>query len=153
MTPRGTDHEVLALALDHAWRVYENRRGRAYQVLNALLVFLAVTATAYVAAVNADMHGAAGVMCMVAAFILVGAYSESMRLQASAALAEDAIKKIQEHLATTLSIDSLRLIEREHALHQRRRWRWINPVSEGMLVCVGVLVSLGGAIYTWVATP
>ncbi|WP_229914428.1 hypothetical protein [Streptomyces capitiformicae] len=102
---------------------------------------------------NADMHGAAGVMCLVAAVILVGAHSETMRLQASALLAEDAIKKIQEHLATILDIDSLRLVEREHALHQPPRRRWMHPVSERVLVSVGVLVSLGGAVYTWVATP
>jgi hypothetical protein len=150
MTPRGTDHEALVLALDHAWRWYENRRGRAYQVLNALLVFLAITATAYAAALNADLHGAAGAMCLVAAVILVGAYAESMRLQASALLAEDAVKEIQERLSTTLSIDSLRLVEREHSLHLPLTQRWTHP---GVLMSVGVLVSLGGAAYTWLATP
>jgi len=151
MTPQGTDHEALALALDHAWRWYENRRGRAYQVLNALLVLLAVTATAYAAALNADMHGAAAVISLLTGVVLMGAYSESMRLQASALLAEDAIKRIQEHLATTLNIDALRLIEREHALHQPPRLRWMHPVSR-VLVSVGVLASLGGAVYTWLAT-
>ncbi|MEI5101771.1 hypothetical protein RB200_28765 [Streptomyces sp. PmtG] len=147
MTPRGADHEILMIALDHAWRWYENRRGRAYQVLNALLVFLAVTATAYAAAVTADMHGPAGVMCVVAAVIIVGAHAESMRLQASAHLAEEAIRKLQEGLAATLDIDALRLVEREHALHSTQ------PVTERVLVCLGVVISLGGAVYTWVATP
>ncbi|WP_234365460.1 hypothetical protein [Streptomyces sp. RTd22] len=152
MTQGGTDHEALALALDHAWRWYENRRGRAYQVLNAVLVLLAVAATAYAAALNADMHGAAAVISLLAGVVLAGAYSESMRLQASALLAEDVIKKIQEHLAATLNIDCLRLIEREHALHQPPRLRWMHPVSR-VLVFIGVLASLGGAIYTWLATP
>ncbi|EFL29358.1 conserved hypothetical protein [Streptomyces himastatinicus ATCC 53653] len=152
MTQGGTDHEALALALDHAWHWYENRRGRAYQVLNALLVLLAVAATAYAAALNADMHGAAAVISLLAGVVLAGAYSESMRLQASALLAEDVIKKVQEHLAATLNIDCLRLIEREHALHQPSRLRWMHPVSR-VLVFIGVLASLGGAIYTWLATP
>ncbi|WP_421106997.1 hypothetical protein [Streptomyces sp. NEAU-S77] len=98
------------------------------------------------------MHGAAAVISLLAGVVLAGAYSESMRLQASALLAEDAIKKIQEHLAATLNIDCLRLIEREHALHQPRRLRWMHPVSR-VLVSIGVLASLGGAVYTWLATP
>lgn len=152
MTPRGTDHETLALALDHAWRWSENRRGRAYQVLNALLVCLAVMATAYAAAMNAHMYGAAGVISLLTGVILIAAHSESMRLRGSALLAEDAIKKIQDHLAMTLDIDALRLIEREQALHEPPRLPWMHPVSR-VLVCLGVLVSLGGAVYTWIAVP
>ncbi|MGN9763442.1 hypothetical protein [Streptomyces sp. SD31] len=108
-------------------------------------------ATAYAAALNADMRGAAGVISLLTGVILVAAYAESMRLQASALLAEDAIKQIQGHLATTLDIASLRLIEREQAHHQLPRLPWMHPVSR-VLVCLGVLVSLGGAVYTWVAT-
>ncbi|WP_306332232.1 hypothetical protein [Streptomyces sp. KL118A] len=152
MTPRGTDHEAFVLALDHAWRWYENRRGRAYQILNALLVGLAVLATAYAAALNADMHAAAGVISLLSGVILVAAYAESMRLQESAVLAEDAIKEIQGHLATTLGIASLRLVEREQALHRPGRLGWLHPVAR-VLVCLGVLVALGGAAYTWAATP
>jgi hypothetical protein len=152
MMPRGSDHEALALALDHAWRWFENRRGRGYQTLNALLICIAVMATAYATAMNADMHGAAGVISLLTGVILVAAYSESMRLRASALLAEDAIKRIQEHLAATLSIDALRLIEREQALHQLSRVPWMHPVSR-VLVFLGVLVCLGGAGYTWTATP
>lgn len=77
---------------------------------------------------------------------------ESMRLRRSALLAEDAIKKIQDHLAMTLDIDALRLIEHEQALHEPPRLRWMHPVSR-LLVCLGALVSLGGAVYTWIAIP
>jgi hypothetical protein len=150
MTSRGTDHEALALALDHAWRWYENRRGRAYQILNALLICLAVMAAAYPAALSADMYGVAGVISLLTGVVLVAAHSESTRLQASALLAEDAIKKIQEHLATALDIASLRLIEREQALHPPPRLQWMHPISR-VLVGLGVLVSLSGAFYTWTA--
>ncbi|WP_240203692.1 hypothetical protein [Streptomyces actuosus] len=151
MTSRGTEHEALALALDHSWRWFENRRGRAYQILNALLVCIAVMATAYATALNADLHAAAGAISLLTAVVIVAAYSESMRLQASALLAEDAITKIQERLATTLGIDALRLVERERVLHQPSRLPWMRPVAR-TLVTLGVLVSLGGAAYTWTAT-
>ncbi|MGX1476252.1 UNVERIFIED_CONTAM: hypothetical protein RKD50_005060 [Streptomyces canus] len=109
-------------------------------------------ATAYAAAMNAHMYGAAGVISLLTGVILIAAHSESMRLRGSALLAEDAIKKIQDHLAMTLDIDALRLIEREQALHEPPRLPWMHPVSR-VLVCLGVLVSLGGAVYTWIAVP
>ncbi|MEU5592778.1 hypothetical protein [Streptomyces sp. NPDC020298] len=152
MTAGGTDHEALALALDHAWRWFENRRGRAYQVLNALLVLVAVAATAYAAALNAHMHGVAGTISLLTGVIIAAAYSESTRLQAQSLLAEDAIKELQERLATTLDIDALRMVERERALHQPPRPSWIHPASRP-LVLVGILASLGGAVYTWLARP
>ena len=152
MTSRGSDQEALALALDHAWRWSENRRGRAYQVLNALLICIAIMATAYVAALNADMHGVAGMISLLSGIFLVGTYAESARLGASAALAEDAIRKIEERLATTLALESLRLVEREQPLYAARTLAWPWSVTKS-LVAIGALVSLAGAVYTWVATP
>lgn len=152
MTSRGSDQEALALALDHAWRWSENRRGRAYQVLNALLICIAIMATAYAAALTADMHGVAGMISLLSGASLVGAYAESTRLRASATLADEAIKKIEERLATTLALESLRLVEREQPLYAASRLAWPWSVSKS-LVSIGALVSLAGAIYTWVATP
>ncbi|MFJ9154833.1 hypothetical protein ACIRP7_43925 [Streptomyces sp. NPDC102270] len=152
MTSQGSDQEALALALDHAWRWSENRRGRAYQVLNALLICIAIMATAYVAALNADMHGVAGMISLLSGVLLVGAYVESARLSASAALAEEAIRKIEERLATTLALESLRLVEREQPRYAARTLAWPWSVTK-TLVAIGVLVSLAGAVYTWVETP
>ncbi|MFC4607769.1 hypothetical protein ACFO9E_08065 [Streptomyces maoxianensis] len=109
-------------------------------------------ATAYAAALDADMHGVAGLISLLGGAILVGTYAESMRLRASAMLAEDAIWRIEERLATTLALESLRLIEREQSLHAARRLSLPWSVSKS-LVTIGALVSLAGAIYTWVATP
>ena len=142
----------MALALDHAWRWSENRRGRAYQVLNALLICIAIMATAYAAALNADMHGVAGTISLLSGVLLVGTYAESARLSASAALVEDAIRKIEERLATTLALESLRLVEREQPLYAARTLAWPWSVTKS-LVIIGVLVSLAGAVYTWVETP
>lgn len=142
----------MALALDHAWHWSENRRGRAYQVLNALLICVAIMATAYAAALNADMHGVAGMISLLSGILLVGAYAESARLRASAALAEDAIRKIEERLAAALALESLCLVEREQSLYAARTLTWPWSVSKS-LVTTGVLVSLAGAVYTWVATP
>ncbi|MFE9993690.1 SNARE domain-containing protein [Streptomyces avermitilis] len=152
MTSSGADHEALALALDHAWRWYENRIGRGYQVVNAMLIWTAILATAYAAALNADMHGVAGLISLICGASLGGAYREGKRLRASAALAEDVIMKIQERLATTLTIDSLRLVERERATSSSSRMFWHRPVTT-QTVFIGMVVSLSGAVYTWVATP
>jgi len=117
-----------------------------------MLIWTAILATAYAAALNADMHGVAGLISLICGASLGGAYRMGQRLRASAALAEDVIRKVQEHLATTLAIDSIRLVERERATYSSSRLFWHRPVTT-QTVFIGVLVSLTGAIYTWVATP
>lgn len=112
----------------------------------------AILATAYAAALNADMHGVAGLISLICGLSLGGAYREGRRLRASAALAEDVIMKAQERLATTLANDSLRMVERERATSSSSRLFWRQPVTT-QAAFIGIVVSLTGAVYTWVATP
>lgn len=98
------------------------------------------------------MHGVAGLISLICGLSLGGAYREGRRLRASAALAEDVIMKAQERLATTLANDSLRMVERERATSSSSRLFWRQPVTT-QAAFIGIVVSLTGAVYTWVATP
>ncbi|MFD6287934.1 hypothetical protein [Streptomyces sp. NPDC060205] len=146
------ERETLAIALDHAWRWYENRRSRALTLLQTLVVYLAIVGAAYAAAVQAQLFGAAGFVCLMVAPILVAVEQEGTRLHRSAALAADAVAELQNRLADELGTESLRLHQREIASQATTpRYlgyditKWLMYLSAG-----GVLIS---AVYTWVFLP
>lgn len=146
------ERETLAIALDHAWRWYENRRGRAVLFLQILVLWLAILGTAYGLAFQAKQYGLAGSVGLVAAVSVAATDLEASRLRASAELAAEAVADLQGRLADALALESMRLQQREQA------GRGPTPTFLGLdsgrwVALVGIIVALGGSLYTWVALP
>jgi len=143
------ERETLAIALDHAWRWYENRRSRALTLLQTLMLFLAIVGAAYGAAIQAHLYGLAGLLCLLTAPILIAVEREGSRLHWSAALASDAIAELQDRLANALAAEVLRLHHREVAnratLPRPDITKWLMYLSAGGAIT--------GSVYTWLFLP
>lgn len=146
------ERETLAIALDHAWRWYENRRGRAHLLLQIFVVWLAILGTAYGVALQAKLYGLGGCVAVLGAASVIATHLETSRLRASAELAADAVAELQGRLADALGMEAMRLHQRELATCPanphflgRDQGHWLSYVS--------IAVALAGAIYTWVALP
>ncbi|GAA3059777.1 hypothetical protein [Streptomyces glomeratus] len=143
------ERETLAIALDHAWRWYENRRSRALTLLQTLMLFMAIMGAAYGAAIQAKLYGLAGFQCLLIAPILIAVEREGTRLRRSAELASEAIAELQDRLANVLATEVLRLRRRE-LTNQTTRPR---PNGAKWLMYVSAGGALAGSVYTWVFLP
>ncbi|AZP22706.1 hypothetical protein EJC51_45695 [Streptomyces aquilus] len=142
------ERETLAIALDHAWRWYENRRGRAVLLLQILVLWLAILGTAYGVAVQAGQYGLAGSLGVLAAVSVAATDLETSRLRASAQLGAEAVTELQGRLADALSTETMRLNQREQA------GRPPTPTFLGLdsgrwLAFVSIAVAFAGSLYTW----
>ncbi|MFI7126999.1 hypothetical protein ACIBQ1_14995 [Nonomuraea sp. NPDC050153] len=129
-------------ALEHATRWYEYRISQGLQVLNFYLVSTAVMSAAYVAALQAKLDAVAGAVGLVAALVSVAASLAGWRFRGLARLALQPIAEIQDRLAATLDLDSLRLVQRNP--HRT----FTMPISVIMFVFACV-ISITGALYAW----
>ncbi|MCX5357202.1 hypothetical protein OG864_00150 [Streptomyces sp. NBC_00124] len=146
------ERETLSVALDHAWRWYENRRGRAVLFLQILVLWLAILGTAYGVAVQAEQYGLAGSMGVIAAVSVAVTDLETSRLRASAQLGAEAVTELQGRLADALSLEAMRLNQREQA--GRPPTPTLLGLDSGRWVAfVSIAVALAGALYTWLALP
>jgi hypothetical protein len=107
------ERETLAIALDHAWRWYENRRSRALTLLQILMLCLAISGALYGGAIQAKLYGLAGFVSAGTAAIFIAVEQEATRCHRSAALAADAVADLQDRLANALGTEKLRLHQRE----------------------------------------
>ncbi|WP_437014868.1 hypothetical protein [Streptomyces sp. enrichment culture] len=142
------ERETLVIALDHAWRWYENRRSRAMTLLQMLFGWLAICGAAYGVSIQADEFGLGGVVCLAAAAGVIGYDVDSARLRASAQLAAEAVAEMQGRLADALSMETLRLHQRESAHHASPR-RLLGHELERWMTALSVIVSFAAAFYTW----
>ncbi|MEV4355058.1 hypothetical protein [Nonomuraea sp. NPDC049625] len=140
--PGPNDHESLVAALEHATRWYEYRISQGLQVLNFYLVSTAVNSAAYVAALQAKLDAVAGAVGLVAALVSVAAALAGWRSRGLARLALQPIAEIQDRLAATLNMDSLRLVQRNP--HRT----FTTPISLVMFV-LACAISVSGALYAW----
>ncbi|MGW4960173.1 hypothetical protein ACWEPL_23390 [Nonomuraea sp. NPDC004186] len=140
--PGPNDHESLVAALEHATRWYEYRISQGLQVLNFYLVSTAVNSAAYVAALQAKLDAVAGAVGLVAALVSVAAALAGWRSRGLARLALQPIAEIQDRLAATLNMDSLRLVQRNP--HRT----FTTPISLVMFV-LACVISVSGALYAW----
>lgn len=146
------EREALAIAFDHAWRWYENRRSRAMTLLQMLFAWLAVCGAAYGVAIQADEFTLGGMVCLAAAAGVIGYDVDSARLRASAQLAAETLAELQGRLADTLAMDALRLHQREAA--QRASGRYLlGHELERWMAAFSVAVALAAALYTWFILP
>jgi hypothetical protein len=72
----------------------------------------------------------------------------SARLRASAQLAAEAVAEMQDRLADALSMETLRLHQRESAHHAFPR-RLLGHELERWMTAFSVVVSVAAAFYTW----
>lgn len=146
------DRETLAIALDHAWRWYENRYARILSLMQILILWVAVLGTAYGVALQMKQYGLGGGIGLLAVAGLVGTEIEASRMRASAALAAEAIAELQDRLAQALDSDAIRLHQREIA------GRLLPPRILGVdlgrcLLYLFSAIGLAGSFYTWLALP
>ncbi|MFG2472405.1 hypothetical protein ACGFXB_44275 [Streptomyces canus] len=146
------ERETLAIALDHAWRWYENRRSRAMTLLQMLFGWLAICGATYGVAVQADEYGLAGTVCLAAAAGVLGYDVDSAHLRASAQLAAETVAELQGRLADALSMESLRLHQRESA-HRASPRRLLGQELERWMTAFSVVVAITAALYTWFVLP
>ncbi|MEU6003431.1 hypothetical protein ABZ837_37175 [Streptomyces sp. NPDC047197] len=146
------ERETLAVALDHAWRWYENQRGRAHYLMQILVVWLAILGTAYGVTLQARLYGIGGCFAVLAALSVVALHLESSRLRASAELAARAVAELQSRLADALDMEAMRLQQREDDTCPSDP-RFLGWDQGHWLSAVSIVVALAGALYTWVMLP
>ncbi|MEU9919052.1 hypothetical protein [Streptomyces sp. NPDC051001] len=78
-------------------------------------IWLAILGTAYGVAVQAEQYGLAGSLGVIAAVSVAVTDLETTRLRASAQLAAEAVTELQGRLADALSLEAMRLDQREQA--------------------------------------
>lgn len=140
------DVELLTTALDHAWRWFDLRMTSALQIVNYYLVAAALTSTAYVSALNARDYSIAGAIAVTASFVSLAAYSAGQRQRDIAQIAVTPIREIEDRLADSLGIDSLRMVE-----HNGRARRALVPyLTAHILYPIGAIIGIAAAIYAWV---
>lgn len=112
------DHKsLLVTALDHAWRWYDFRYSQAAHVLNFFTLGATVLTAAYVSAMNAGHYGIATAIALLGGFATTVTYVLGTRLTSIARLAQEPLRRIEDELAESLDIDSLRLVERRQDQH------------------------------------
>jgi hypothetical protein len=143
-----TDHrdvQLLTIALDHATRLYESRMANGHQVLNYFLVATAVLSTAYVSAINGKLHLVGFAVGLLGMTLAIVAYLVGRRQRDVARLAEMPMKEIQEVLADSLDIDSLRMSDRAEG--QRTTWWRSSTLMANAIFTLAAIVSVTAAIY------
>jgi hypothetical protein len=147
-TPQKDDQETLAMALDHVWRWYELRHGQGIQVINFFMLAVAVLSAGYVSALNAKLYAAAGAVGLLGMIVSVVVFLVSRRLRDVGKIAEEPIAALQDRLATTLNVDSLRMMSLLRATSSPKWWK---RTSRLYSVAAMTSVSLGFAamLYAW----
>lgn len=140
---QGHGHEVIQTALDHAWAWYTMRFNQYLHLLNAAPLATAVFSAAYVTALSTQLNGvAAGVAVAGSGGSVAAAYTGRL-IQRRADLAELALTQIQDRLAESTGIDSLRMFAVAAGPQGRRR-----PRQMADLATVGAAVAwLAAAVY------
>ncbi|GAA2426103.1 hypothetical protein [Streptomyces coeruleofuscus] len=143
------ERETLAIALDHAWRWYENRRSRTVALLQVVTLWLAILGAGYGAVLQAKLYTLGGAIGILAAVGLVAADREATRVRASAALAADAVAELEARLADATGVQALRLYQRECESNPPSR-RFLGLDLGRWVVYVSLATCIAAATYTWV---
>jgi hypothetical protein len=142
-----SDHAVLATALDHAWHWYELRNSQVLQLANFYMVVFAVLAGGYASALTAKQYALAGVAGILMTVDSALVYFIGGRLRDLANLANEPLTEIENRLASTLDLDSLRMLE-VHRASRPQTWKRIDGLSTvvfGLAAIAGVVA----AVFAW----
>jgi hypothetical protein len=143
------DVEWLKIALDHTTRWSEFYTANGLQVLNCFLLASAVMSAAYVSAINGRLKLVAGAIALTGVAVSGAAYLVGRRQRDVARLSNVPLKEIQNRLASSLNIESLRMQER--AEEGRKVW-WRNAtVTANVIFPLAAAVSAAAAAYAWFA--
>ena len=143
------DVDLLKAALDHVVRWNEFHVTSGLQVINFFLLAGSVLAAAYVSALNGNLHAIAGVIALVGGAAAVGTYLIGRRQSEIAQLAEEPLKELQDRIAESLAIESLRMAEEVHA-SRKDMWRRSSVAATATFLVIAGL-SLTAAIYAWLS--
>ena len=141
------DTELLKVALDHVvgWNEFQVTCG--LQVVSFFLLSAAVLAAAYVSALTGHLYAVAGTIALVGAAASGGAYLIGRRQSYIARLAQKPLMEIQDRLAGSLNIDSLRMAVQVEA-SRRTFWRGSNSTAN-VIFPVAMALSMVATIYAW----
>jgi hypothetical protein len=64
----------ISLILDHSWKIFEFRLGRALQILNFFLVTVAVMSAGYATALNSKQYPVAAVIGVMGALVAAASF-------------------------------------------------------------------------------
>ena len=106
------DVQLLTAALDHAWQWWEFRINNGLQVLNFFLLASAIMVAAYVSALSSHLYVVASAIGLIGAIVSSATFIVGKRQHDVANLGAAPIAELQSRLASTLNIDSLRMVER-----------------------------------------
>jgi len=140
------DAELLTAALDHAWRWWEFRINNGLQVLNFFLLASSIMVAAYVSALSSHLYNVAGAIALAGAAVSAAAYFTGKRQNDVAELAVAPLREIQDRLAGTLSIDSLRMVDRYQG---SRRWLVGGRLTAHLLFPIAAAAAVAAATYAW----
>lgn len=140
------DVELLAMALDHAWRWWEFRINNGLQVLNFFLLASSIMVAAYVSALSSHLYIVAGAIALLGAGVSAASYVTGKRQSDVAGLAVAPLRDVQDKLADALDIDSLRMVDRYRDDH---RWLLGGRVAAHFMFPVAAIAAIVAAAYAW----
>ncbi len=111
------------------------------------MVAVAVMAAGYGSALSAKFYAAAGVVGLLGAALSVLVFLVNRRLRSIAMLADDPVAELEDRLASSLEMDSLRMVSlyRAHTQPKLVRAERLYAVATG----TAVLSGLAAAFYAW----
>lgn len=141
------DHELIAMALNHAWSWYQTAMSHRMQLANIFFFIIAGYAASYVAAMQAHLPLVGGGVGIVAAISIGVCSLTARRARERVAAADGALQEIQSRLARLVDIDELNIIERINT--SRPAWR-LTAVQVGFLMGLLATAFLAAGIYGFV---
>ncbi|GJL66405.1 MAG: hypothetical protein NPIRA05_13760 [Nitrospirales bacterium] len=104
------DSGKAKVALDHAWAYFSLHATQRLQTVNFFLIATAFLLAAFVTAIKEELHLLAACVALLSVLISYFFLQLEHRIRSLIKAAEDAMKPLQDELAESLEIDTLRIV-------------------------------------------